>query len=101
MIQTCKTTNKMLESTIRCMGHVGFVIPWVYHFLSRLRSLLARAWNRRSININNKCAKDLELMQLILDNAKNGIHMNLLAFPTPDCVYYSNSCPAGLSGYNI
>ncbi len=32
-------------------------------------------------------------MQSILDKAKNGIDMNLLAFRTPDCVYYSNSCP--------
>ncbi len=34
MIQACKTTKRALELTIRCMGHVSFVIPWVYHFLS-------------------------------------------------------------------
>ncbi len=45
MIKTWLTTKKPLESTIGCMRHVGFVIPWVYHFLSRLRSLLARAQN--------------------------------------------------------
>jgi hypothetical protein len=26
--------------------------------------------------------------------------MNLLAFRLPDCVYYSDSCPAGLGGYS-
>jgi hypothetical protein len=41
MIWTCKTTKKTLELAIGCMGHVGFVIPWVYYLLSRLRSLLA------------------------------------------------------------
>jgi hypothetical protein len=40
MIKTRRTTKKQLESTIRCLGHVRFVVPWVYHFLSRLRSLL-------------------------------------------------------------
>jgi hypothetical protein len=100
MIQLCKTTTRTLESMIGCMGHIGFVIPWVYHFLSRLRSLLTCAQNRRVININKKCAKDLELMQSILEKAKNGIDMNLLAFRTPDCVYYSNSCPASLRGYS-
>jgi hypothetical protein len=34
MIQVHKTTKRMLELTIRCMGHVSFMIPWVYHFLS-------------------------------------------------------------------
>ena len=51
MIKKRWTIKNQLESTIGCMGHVGFVIPWVYHFLSRLRSLLARAWNRRAISI--------------------------------------------------
>jgi hypothetical protein len=59
MIQACKTTRKMLETMIGCIGHIGFVIPWVYHFLSHLRSLLVRAWTRRVINIDKKCAKDL------------------------------------------
>ncbi len=70
MIQARKTTKRILELTIRCMSHVGSMIPWVYHFLSRLRSLLAHTWNRRVINIDKKCTKDLELMQLILHKAK-------------------------------
>jgi hypothetical protein len=62
MIEKWWTTKKQLELTIRGMGHVGFVIPWVYHFLRRLRSLLVKTWNRRVININEKCIMDLELM---------------------------------------
>jgi hypothetical protein len=34
MIDDGSTLKKSLESTIRCLGHVGFVIPWVFHFLS-------------------------------------------------------------------
>jgi len=82
------------------MGHVGYIIPWVYHYLSRLRTLLARAGKMRSIKINEMCTMDLELMQQVLDNAKKGIDMNLLAFRSPDRIYYSDSCPAGLGGYN-
>jgi hypothetical protein len=40
MIATSRTTKKALKSTIGLLGHVGFVIPWVFHFLSRLRTLL-------------------------------------------------------------
>jgi len=37
-------------------------------------------------------------MQSILDKAKKGIDTNLLAFRSPDRIYYSDSCPAGLIG---
>lgn len=100
MIDSGKTTKKDLESTIGRMGHVGFIIPWVFHFLSRLRSLLARARNRRVISIDNTCKKDLVLMISILDKARKGIDMNLLAFRSPDRIYYSDSCPHGLGGYS-
>ena len=39
-------------------------------------------------------------MQTILNKAKEGIDMNLLAFRLPNCIYYSDSCPAGLRGYS-
>jgi hypothetical protein len=100
MIKKRWTAKKQLESMIGHMGHVGFVIPWVYHFLSRLRSLLAQAQNRRAISIDEKCIQDLELMQTILNKANKGIDMNLLAFRSPNCIYYLDSCPAGLGGYS-
>ncbi len=70
------------------MGHIGFIIPLVFHFLSRLRSLLALAHKKRVITIIDVCKKDLELMLTILEKAKNGIDMNLLAFRSPDQIYY-------------
>ncbi len=100
MIQVCKTTTRTLELTIGRMGYIGFVIPWVYHFLSRLRSLLVHAQNRRVTNIDKKICKELWIDAIDFRQAKNGINMNLLSFSTPDCVYYSDSCPAGLGGYS-
>jgi hypothetical protein len=44
--------------------------------------------------------EDLDLMKKILEKAKNGIDMNLLAFRAPDRTYYSDSCPAGLGRYS-
>jgi len=93
-------TKKQLESMIRRLGHVGYIIPWVYHYLSQLHTLLAWAGKMQSIKINDTCAMDLELMQQILDKVKKGIDMNLLAFRSPDCIYYSDSCPAGLGSYS-
>jgi hypothetical protein len=39
-------------------------------------------------------------MLKILYTAKGGIDMNLLGFRSPDRINYSDSCPAGLSGYS-
>ena len=39
-------------------------------------------------------------MQSILDKMKKGIDMNLLAFWSPDQIYNSDSCPAGLGSYS-
>jgi hypothetical protein len=73
MIKKRWTLKKQLESSIGRMEHTGFVIPWVYHFLSRLRSLLERAQNRKATSIDKKCIKDLKLMQPILNKAKERI----------------------------
>jgi hypothetical protein len=43
MITSRRTTKQQLELTIGRLGHVGFVIPWVFHFLSRLRTLLSES----------------------------------------------------------
>jgi hypothetical protein len=100
MVMSKRTNSKDLETTIGQMGHVGFVIPWVHHFLSRLHSLHFCSKNCCFIIINETCMKDLELMTGILIKAHKGIDMNLLAFCAPDRVYHSDSCPAGLGGYS-
>jgi hypothetical protein len=100
MINSGKTMKKALESTIRRLGHVGFVIPWVFHFLSCLQSLSGRTQNRQRVAVNDKCKNDLALMLKILDKGKGGTDMNLLGFRSPDKIYYSDSCPAGLSSYS-
>ncbi len=41
MIADGRMTKKALESIIGKVGHIGFVIPWVFLFLSCLRTLLS------------------------------------------------------------
>ncbi len=82
------------------LGHIGYLIPWVYHFLSQLQSLRSHAGKHRQIRINDKCIKDLDLMRVVLDKAKNRVDMNLLTFWSPDQVYYLDSCPTGLGWYS-
>jgi hypothetical protein len=100
MIATGRMTKNALESTIGQLGHIGFVILWVFHFLSRLKTLLSQACIKRVITINENCKNNLVLMLKILDKSKGGIDINLLGFRSPDRIYYSDSCPAGLGGYS-
>jgi hypothetical protein len=100
MIANGRTTKKALESTIGQLGHVGFVIPRVFYFLSHLRTLLSQARNKRVITIDENCKNNVVLMLKFLDKSKGGTDMNLLGFRSPDRIYYSDSCPAGLGGYS-
>jgi hypothetical protein len=74
------TTAKELESMIWRLGHLTLVVPGVHHFLSCLQKLQQLATHCCSIRISDICQDGLTLMLCVLDIAKNGIDMNLIAF---------------------
>ena len=79
---------------------MGVIITQIHHFMSRLRDLLRKVSNRRSIKLTISTRKDLELMITFLKTARSGMDMNLLVFRKPVKVYRSDACPAGLGGYS-
>ena len=79
---------------------MGVIMTQIHHFMSRLRDLLRKVSNRRSIKLTTSTRKDLELMITFLKTARSGIDMNLLVFRKPVKVYRSDACPAGLGGYS-
>ena len=95
-----KTSYTELHTIIGRMVHVGFIISQIYHFMSRLRDLMWRSRNRRTIKLTDSTRKDFELMLFFLEKAKEGIDLNLLVFRRPSKVYRSDSCPAGMGGYS-
>jgi len=96
-----KARAKELESLIGRLGHLGMVIPFVYHFLSRLREWHHKSKNKRyPTTMSTECRLDLGLMLRFLDKAHKGIDMNLLTFRRPTHIYRSDSCPFGLGGYS-
>ena len=102
MITEGTVTTAHLETTIGRLGHLALVIPFVHHFLSRLRELHTRAsrGKRHSTQIPPNCIADLKLMNFFLSKAHEGVDMNQIAFRRPTHVYRSDSCPAGLGGYS-
>ena len=92
---------KELETLIGRLGHLGMIIPFVYHFLSRLREWHHKCKNKRfPTNMPVECRLDLILMLRFLNKAYNGIDMNLISYRRPTHVYRSDSCPFGLGGYS-
>ena len=95
------STAKELETTIGRLGHLGAIMPFVYHFLSRLRNLQGRATKRRLNNIPQDCHNDLTLMLSFLHKAYTGIDMKLIALSRPTHIYRLDSCPYELGGYRL
>ena len=68
-----KTRYKELETIIGKMVHAGIKVSQIHHFMSRLRGLLWRSHNRRSIKLTDPTRKVLELMLFFLAKAKDGL----------------------------
>jgi hypothetical protein len=100
MISVKVSMAKEIETNIGCLVHLGLAIPFVHHFMSRLRDLHTTAKRRRSVKINYECLKDLEMFLGFLKIANDGISLNSIAFRRPTHIYRSDSCPAGLGGYS-
>jgi hypothetical protein len=58
---SCGTsTAKVLETMIGQLSHLGAIIPFVYHFLSRLRDFQRKATKQRSSATPQPCRDNLE-----------------------------------------
>jgi len=84
LLVTGSARAKELETLIGRLDHLGMILPFVYHFLSRLREWHHKSKNKRhSTAMPTECRLDLGLMTKFLDKAHNGIDMNLLLFRQP------------------
>ena len=78
-----------LETTIGRLTHLSLVVPFVHHFLSRLRNLHTTSIRRasRQVKITPLCDDDLNLMLTFLKRAHAGIDMNQIAYRRPTHIY--------------
>ena len=101
MLVNGRAKAKELESLIGRLGHLGAIIPYVFHFLSRLREWHHRSKNKRHpTQMSTECRLDLMLMLDFLHKAKQGVDMNIVSYRKPTNIYRSDSCPFGLGGYS-
>jgi hypothetical protein len=84
MLTSNSAKAKQLETLLGRLGHLGMVIPFVYHFLSRLREWHHKSRNKRyPSQMTAECRQDLLLMSKLLDKAHVGIDMNLISYRRP------------------
>jgi hypothetical protein len=83
MIKEEALTAKEIKANIGCLIHLGLTIPFIHHFMSRLRDLHTTAKSRRSVKINYECLKDLEMFLSFLKIANNWINLNGIASRRP------------------
>jgi hypothetical protein len=60
-----------LEMNIGCWIHLGQVIPFIHHFLSRLHFLLWSSEKKRKVAINEQCKADLKFLQTALKKCRD------------------------------
>jgi len=99
MIKDEASMTKEINANIGCLVHLGMAIPFVHHFISRLRGPHTTTKKRRSIKINYECLKDLEMFLGFLKFANDRISLNSITFRRPTQINRSDSCLAGLGGY--
>jgi hypothetical protein len=80
--------------------HLGQILHFIHHFLSRLRFLLWRLERRRQQNLNQQCIANIKFLRLALKQCCNGVDMNTIAYRCPTHAYQLDSCPARLGGYS-
>jgi hypothetical protein len=100
IIQEGSATAKEIEQNIGRLVHLGLALPFIHHFMSRLRDLHLTATQRRSVKVNGEYAKDLRMMLGFLKIANEDISLKSIAFRQPTHIYRSDSCPASLGGYS-
>ena len=85
MLADEKVEAKVLESNIGRWVNVGMILPYVHHFLARMRTLLKKAKKRQSaVTIPEEVCLDLELMDTVINSLFQAIIMALNGFGSTD-----------------
>jgi hypothetical protein len=95
-----KITQKELETLIGRLNHAAFIIPLAQHFLGRLRKAMYAASHCRSISLTDEQRDDLKLWLHFLEQAVNGISLNLLTFHHLSHIQRSDASEHGIGGFS-
>ena len=83
------------------MTHLDMTSPKILHFLSRVRTSLAkRTKNRRKISITHEVNSDLKLLPLLRTTTNKGTNLNIYIFRCPTISYRVDAYPEGIEDFS-
>ena len=92
---------KDLASILGRLENVAQVLVVLGHFLSNIRHLEILASEKgHNVRLNQRVREDLKLAQKFLNQANEGVSMNLLTFRKPDIFYICDASEYGLGGFS-
>ena len=104
-LQSLLTLNKIkskdLESLIGRLNNVGFIIPHSRYFLNRLRWMLNRCERFGPQPWSKPTKADATLWRHFLEQAGQGININLITYTAYDSVLFTDACEIRLGGFSV
>jgi len=103
IIDSVVITKKDLERLIGRLNHIGYVIPLARHFLNRIRSALTccESANRQKAKLTTHQLEDLQQWLQFMQQANDGINLNLIAYRHPTTVIRADACLHGIGGASL
>jgi hypothetical protein len=93
---------KPLQTLLGRLQNVANILTEGNHFLSRIRSAVARAEAfGGGTRLSAEERKDLLLWLKFLETARGGVDLNLLTTRTPDSASRTDACTHGLGGFSL
>ena len=100
-IRDKRATLEQLMTLVGRLNHAAHVIPLARHFLSRLHDKSQSDVNRKQhLRFTRDELLDLKLWEHFLQQAHDGISLNLLTIRTPTKLSITDSCPFGMGGFS-
>ena len=102
MMKGRTVSNKTLQSILGRLETVASVLTPMGHFLNNIRSLQikAEAAKQHNVAIPKGVYNDLKLAQKFLQQARQGVNMNLMTFRKPNLIFIGDASEHGLGGYD-
>jgi hypothetical protein len=92
-----------LETLAGHLGYVGYLTPIMHHFLDCIRHLKDAIVSRgvRSVRLSINIIADLRLFLIFLQQAHDGICMNLLTYRVSENHFHDDAYEKGIVGFDM
>jgi hypothetical protein len=90
-----------LETLVGRLEHIGYLVYLMHNFLGRICRLMDAIVSHdvHHVHMITTILSDIRLFLVFLNQAHDGMSMNLLTYCTPDHHHHADACDKGIGGY--